>query len=333
MSKEMQEESEHTIFLDRKTINEILRKDKIYQKEDVIIKKWDDIDSINKNYIVQMTKEGSKYIGVLNEFFEREGYGAYFFPNNDMYFGNFKNDMRNFNGIYIWSPTKKDSKVLTESFYGFWRNNKKGHNGIYMWLEEGEGNNDFDEANFSAYVGELENSIYKKATVLQKSESDYHLYHGNLDSNGKKSDNDGFFYSASLDKVFHGKFENDNFISGYITSFNEDGKIKDINYCEFDENLEITNIKMDRDLSSQDKKDQGEKCDLFRNVILEIDYFGGVYENYKKIYNFIQKEMQTIDFFNDKDKFPTSIKLAAAYNINNIYNNIELKVFGRKNDD
>lgn len=324
-----QEESDNnTVFLDRKEINEILLKDNIYEKDGIVIKKWDNYSYINK-YLVQTTKEKSKYLGFFNQEFEKDGYGIYFYPNNDIYFGNFKHDMRNYNGIYIWSPITEESKVFTESYFGLWDDNNKGEKGIYLWLEENEGKENFEETNFDAFVGEFENSVYKRGTFLQKNGASYHLFHGNYDKDGKKNDDDAFFYSASLDKIFHGKFEKDEFISGYIVSFNEDGKVNEINFCEYGKNLEIKNIKMEKDLNEEEKKEQGDKCNLFRNVILEKDFFGNIYNNYKNIINFIKNEMQELDTFLDKDKYPLLIKLVASYSINNIYSDIELKVFGR----
>ena len=40
--------------------------------------------------------------------------------------------------------------------------------------------------------------------------------------------------------------------------------------------------------------------------------------------------MISLDVLDDKEKFPEIIKLCISYNYNNIYNDIEKKVFGRK---
>ena len=41
----------------------------------------------------------------------------------------------------------KDKKILTECYFGNWKNNKKEDNGIYIWMSEPKNNSIFDEAN------------------------------------------------------------------------------------------------------------------------------------------------------------------------------------------
>lgn len=329
MDKEMREGSEDTIFLDSKIVNPTIEKDGQYKENDILIKKWDDNSETN-NYITEMNKSGSKFIGILNEKFDRDGYGAYYFPNGDKYFGNFKEDKRNFNGIYIWSPIQKGTNFLTESFYGYWENNKKSRSGIYMWLNEPEKNEEFEKADFEAYVGELENSTYKRGTYMKKEKDSYHVYHGNFDIDGKKNDNDGYFYSADLDRLFHGKIIKDKFISGYISYFDQEGMISDIVQCEFDDNSVVNKLVMKKDLQSLEKENEEKKCALFRNIILGENYFEEIYSKYKEITKFIKNNMNSVEIFKDKDKFPTIMKLASAYNNTNIYNDIELKAFDRR---
>ena len=69
---------------------------------------------------------------------------------------------------------------------------------------------------------------------------------------------------------------------------------------------------------------------LFRNVILEEDYFTDIYERYKQIRGFIKEHMNSIDVLDDKEKFPEIIKLCVGYNSLNLYAEIEKKVYNKK---
>ena len=48
---------------------------------------------------------------------------------------------------------KKNGLVYSEMYYGFWKDNKRDRNGVYIWIDEPLGNEQFDSANFDAYVG------------------------------------------------------------------------------------------------------------------------------------------------------------------------------------
>lgn len=83
-------------------------------------------------------------------------------------------------------------------------------------MDEPENNNDFDSSNFDAYCGEIEEDKYKRGTYLTKKGDDYYLYHGNFDENGRKTDENAFFYSSKFDRLLKGNIQNDNFINFLI---------------------------------------------------------------------------------------------------------------------
>ena len=324
-------EPSNTVFqLERAKINETLAKEEEYRDEDILIKKWEG-NSSQDNYLAEITKNGTQFIGILNSRLEKEGYGYYRFQNNDHYFGSFKYDERNYNGFYIWPPEEKGDKVHYESYHGFWKDNKKSKTGIYLWLDEQEDNEEFDNANFDAYVGQFDGNNFKRGTFLQKKGDNYFVYHGDFTPDGKKNDEKAFFYSSTLDRLFHGKIENDIFKNGYITYFDSDsGLIQNTVYCEFENNKNVKNIKMKEEINEEDLKKEEEENSLFRNVILAIDYFGEIYKTYKSTVKFIIEEMGEITIFEDKEKFPTMMKTSVAYNKNNIYFDIETKALGNK---
>jgi len=111
-------------------------------------------------------------------------------------------------------------------------------------MEEPENNKEFDNANFDAFVGEIEEDKYKKGTYLSKKIDDYYLYHGNFDENGRKTDDNAFFYSSKFDRLLKGKIVNDNFENGYVAFFDsETGLINDLVYCTFGGDGDVTSIK------------------------------------------------------------------------------------------
>ena len=162
----MKEPSPTSFKLERAKINEVLSNQEEYIDEDILIKKWEGNNTFG-NYLAEITKDGTQFIGILNSRLEREGFGYYRFQNNDHYFGSFKYDQRNNNGFYIWPPEEIGDKIHTESYHGYWKDNKKYKYGIYLWLDEEDENEEFDKADFQAYVGQFDGNIYKR-NILKK---------------------------------------------------------------------------------------------------------------------------------------------------------------------
>lgn len=102
---------------------------------------------------------------------------------------------------------KKNGLIYSEMYYGGWKENKRDKNGIYIWIDEPLGNEQFDSANFDAYVGLIENDTFKRGTYLSKNGDDYFLYHGNFDNELKKTDDNAFYYSSKYDRLLHGKIK------------------------------------------------------------------------------------------------------------------------------
>ena len=326
----MKEPSTTTLRLERKKINDNIAESGEYSDGAVTIKKWEGNNS-QGNYLAEIAKDDSQFVGILNSRLEKEGYGFYRFPNNDIYFGSFKYDERNYNGFYIWAQEEMNGKIHTESYHGFWKDNKKCKYGIYLWLDEEEDNEEFDKANFDAYIGKFDGNKFVRGTFLKKSDDNYYVYHGNFSPDGKKNDENAFFYSSSLDRLFHGKIEDDVFKDGYVVYFNsESGLIENIVYCDFEKNKDVKNIVMKEDIKKEDLKKEEDETLLFRNVILSIDYFGHIYKTYKDTVKFIIEEIGEISIFEDKEKFPNLMKTSVAYNKDNIYFDIEAKALGKK---
>ena len=200
-------------------------------------------------------------------------------------------------------------------------------------MNEPLNNKEFDNANFDAYVGNFDNDKFVRGTYLSKISDDYYLYHGNFDNEGKKTDDKAFFYSSKYDRVLHGKIEKDNFISAYVSFFESDsGEIKNIVYCTFDKMGSVDNITMQNNLKEDERKKEEEEIMLFRNVILEIDYFGIIYKRFHEIKDFIRDNANSIEVLEDKKKFPSFMLLCSKHGEDNIFKNIERKVFDKKKE-
>ena len=83
-------------------------------------------------------------------------------------------------------------------------------------------------------------------------------------------------------------------------------------------------MKNEKDYSKEEKT-----ITTFRNVILEEDYFGDIYAQYKDIKNFMSSEMNSLDVFDDGERYEDIINICGGYNEHNIFNDIEKKAFGK----
>ena len=330
MSKKMKPPSDTSIYLDKEKILESISSSGEYKTDNTKIIKWSGKEGL-ENFIISVSIKGISFLGVLGKVLVRNGYGIHNFANGDKYFGYYRDDKRNFNGIYYWPKEEKDGRVKQEIYYGFWKDNFIEDNGMYIWLDEPkeEKNKNFDNTNLEAYVGNFQNGNYSLGTYLQKTGDDYYLYYGKFTQDGKKNDESGFFYSAKFDRLFHGKIENDVFIKGYVAYFNPDeGTIENIAYVNFDKDLKVSNIILDKDLQKDEKENESKLCSRFRDVILGIDYFGELYNKVKDITKYIDENMHDMDIYKNEEKYPLMINLAVAYSRNNINADIKNKVFG-----
>ena len=329
-TKEALDSSNSIIELDKKKILEEINAKGIYQETGVTIKKWDDKD--DESFIIETNKNGSRFIGVLNGRLERHGYGINFYKGGEKYLGNFEQDLPNKHGIYLWAPIIKGRNIQLECYHGLWKNNKKDKNGIYIWMNEALNNKEFDKANFDTYVGIFDNDKFVRGTYMSKILDDFFLYHGNFDSEGKKTDDNAFFYSSKYDRILHGKIDKDCFVSAYIAFFESDsGEIKNIVHCTFDKNGSVDSIIMQNDLKNEERLKEEKEINLFRDVILEIDYFGIIYSRFHEIKDFIRDNVNSMELLEDKKNFPLLMSLCLKHSKDNIYKNIEKKFFENKN--
>ena len=302
MTKIIKESSENNIILDKTEINSSILSSGVFSSDGIYIKKYTPQKEDSNIYIAKLKKDEAEYKGMLNDKFQREGYGLELYNNGDKYFGQYESDLRNDNGIYFFNSVKneenKNEKI--ECYLGQWKNNLKDKYGIYIWMDEPENNYEYENSNFDAYIGEFEEEKYIRGTYLTKLNKEYFIYHGNFNKEGKKNDNNAYFYSSKI-----------------YCKFNEDGSINEI--------IEEHNL----NLNEEELFDEKKKMKYFRNIILEGDYFTKIYNKYKKIKDKIEKLEDINQILEEEEKIGEINKILNKYNKNNIYYNIEENFFGR----
>ena len=313
-------QNQNKIIFDKLEIFKSLDKKGEYKDENskTTIKKWED-DDVTSNMFILKINNDCPFLGVVNGMFEREGFGLNTYQNGDTYFGYFSENERNKHGIYSFKPKLENNFILSEYYYGLWKDNYRNEHGIYLWLKENKDIkpfSDFENANFTAYIGNFEQDNFNKGTLLIKNNNNYFVYHGTFNKNGKKEGDLCFFYSAEKELLLYGTFENDNFISGHMAIFNNDGNI----------------IKMSKYMKGRivDKKDINhlemeivEKILFnFRNVIMTKDYFGDLYKEFGHVIDFRDKNMNNLEILNS-DKYIDIMNAAIGYNKITIFNDIE----------
>ena len=329
--EEEQSSSKNKIHFNTKDIEKKLNSNKKYQTNNSTIIRWeDDMNPDTKMYVLKNKFNNLPFIGVVNYDFKREGYCVNKYLNGDEYFGNYSNDLRNRQGIYIYKPKYETGKIILRQYYfGLWENDLKQGRGIYVWLKEDKNNsknsynnksynpfNNFDKANFDAYVGNFDKNKFTKGTLLKKEGDNYFVFHGWF-SNSKKNGKNCFYYSAKLEEILYGTFKDDKFIEGFVGKFDDNGDLK--NLIKY-KNKSI--IEKDKFEPSDDEKEVAKKILTFRNIIMSQDYFGILYNIFKDAIDFKNANMNNVELFNS-ELYLDLLDIAASYNQVSIFKNIE----------
>ena len=323
--------SKNKIHFDKKEILKKLNSYQKYQTNTATIIRWeDDINTDTEMYIMKNKINNLPFLGVINYEFKREGYCLNSYLNGDEYFGYYSDDLRNKQGLYIYKPKyETNNKILRQYYFGLWENDLKHGRGIYLWLKENKlnginnnnnlsnklynpFNNNFDKANFEAYIGLFEQNKFTKGTLIKKEENNYFVFHGFF-QNLKKNGTNCFYYSAKLEQVQYGTFKDDVFIDGFVGKFNDEGELEKMIKYKNKKILEENN---------DDNKEIAKKMLTFRNVIMSKDYFGIVYNIFKEAINFKNDNMNDVEFFKS-DKYIDLMHIAASYNRASIFKDIE----------
>ena len=330
--EEEQSSSKNKIHYNKKMILKSLKANEKYQSGNTTIIRWEDeLNEDTEMYILKNKMNNLPFIGVINYEFKREGYCVNNYLNGDEYFGYFSNDLRNKQGLYIYRPKYATGKIkLRQYYFGLWENDVKEGRGIYLWLKENIGKNNrsiinnksnnpfnnFQKANFDAYVGNFEKNNFTKGTLLKKEGDYYFVFHGSF-LNSKKEGKNSFYYTAKSEEIFYGTFKDNKFIEGFIGKFDENGEIKNIIKYK-----NKTIIEKDKVPASDNIQEITNKILTFRNIIMSKDYFGILYNIFKEAIDFKNENMNDVDIFNS-DMYLDLMDVAASYNQVSIFKDIE----------
>ena len=331
--EEEQSSSKNKIHYNKNDIIKKLNQNKKYISGNTTIIRWeDDMNTNTEMYILKNKFNNLPFIGVVNYEFKREGYCINSYLNGDEYFGYYINDLRNKQGLYIYKPKFEiGNKILRQYYFGLWENDYKEGRGIYLWLNEIRDNknrniisnnksynpfNNFEKANFYAYIGLLKKNKFKKGTLLKKENDNYFVFHGSL-QNLKKNGKNCFYYSAKLEQILYGTFKDDKFIDGFVGKYDDNGQIKEIIKYK-----NKTIINKDKFLPNDNIEELSQKLITFRNIIMSKDYFGILYKVFKDAIDFKNKNMNNIDIFNS-DLYIDLMDVEASYNQVSIFKDIE----------
>ena len=330
--EEEQSSSKNKIHYNKNDIIKKLNQNKKYISGNTTIIRWeDDMNTNTEMYILKNKFNNLPFIGVVNYEFKREGYCINSYLNGDEYFGYYINDLRNKQGLYIYKPKFEiGNKILRQYYFGLWENDYKEGRGIYLWLNEIRDNrnrniinnksynpfNNFEKANFYAYIGLLKKNKFTKGTLLKKENDNYFVFHGSL-QNLKKNGKNCFYYSAKLEQILYGSFKDDKFIDGFVGKYDDNGQIKEIIKYK-----NKTIINKDKFLPNDNIEELSQKLITFRNIIMSKDYFGILYKVFKDAIDFKNKNMNNIDIFNS-DLYIDLIDVESSYNQVSIFKDIE----------
>ena len=330
--EEEQSSSKNKIHYNKNDIIKKLNQNKKYISGNTTIIRWeDDMNTNTEMYILKNKFNNLPFIGVVNYEFKREGYCINSYLNGDEYFGYYINDLRNKQGLYIYKPKFEiGNKILRQYYFGLWENDYKEGRGIYLWLNEIRDNknrniinnksynpfNNFEKANFYAYIGLLKKNKFTKGTLLKKENENYFVFHGSL-QNLKKNGKNCFYYSAKLEQILYGTFKDDKFIDGFVGKYDDNGQIKEIIKYK-----NKTIINKDKFLPNDNIEELSQKLITFRNIIMSKDYFGILYKVFKDAIDFKNKNMNNIDIFNS-DLYIDLMDVEASYNQVSIFKDIE----------
>ena len=315
-------ETDDKIILDKEKISKIISTTAKYETPGIQISKW----IIDKDsYIVNINKNNIKFQGIFNENFERNGYAISSYSNNEIYFGYYKRDIRNKEGIYTWPIEIENDRRKTEFYWGIWRDNIKEDHGIYLWLDEDNKKKPFekfDDSIFDVYLGEIDNDSFTKGVYLSKTKDNYYIYYGGYDIFGKRDGANCYYYNSNEDKVFYGSMKKGLFENGFMGVFDNEGKIYDLFRVEFDSKQKIRRYLQRDDIDTSVRERVEWRILVFRSLILEDDYFNIIFKAFKNIVEFKDKKF-SLKVLNSDEGYNKIKDVCFGYNNIDLFRKLE----------
>ena len=306
-------EKKELVHTKKGKILEALLIEKVFKEEGVIIKKWEG-ERNTKDYISEIKKGDIHFIGILDSNLVKQGYGFMSLPNNEKYFGVYTDDLRSKHGLYQYPDKINGDKIEREFFFGVFNEGKVDNRGVYLWIKEKKDVpmfNNFEEADFSCFVGDLDSNHFINGTYMTKKGEQYYVYHGSFNEQNEKEGDGVFYYNSEKDELMYGKVEKNKFINSYMSVFDDEGNIKNGIFVNFDDKGKISDYKQKEEMP--DKSGIFDQMFDFRNIILDKDYFGEVFNTFKTTMEFIASDVN-FESFDSQDKFSKLINVSFNFN-------------------
>ena len=306
-------EKKELVHTKKGKILEALLIEKVFKEEGVIIKKWEG-ERNTKDYISEIKKGDIHFIGILDSNLVKQGYGFMSLPNNEKYFGVYTDDLRSKHGLYQYPDKIEGDKIEREFFFGVFNEGKVDNRGVYLWIKEKKDVpmfNNFEEADFSCFIGDLDSNHFINGTYMTKKGEKYYVYYGSFNEQNEKEGDGVFYYNSEKDELMYGKVEKNKFINSYMSVFDDEGNIKNGIFVNFDDKGKISDYKQKEEMP--DKSGIFDQMFDFRNIILDKDYFGEVFNTFKDTMKFIASDVN-FESFDSQDKFSKLINVSFNFN-------------------
>lgn len=272
-----------------------------------------------------VSNDDNRYVGLFNHNLERDYIGLQKYKNGDIYLGQWEKNNKNGLGVYLFNSESGKQRQRVEMFLGKFKNGLKEKEGVYVWIEEKLNNNDLMEANFEAYVGEIEEEGFKRGIYLTKLEKIFYIYYGAFTDGNQKNDNKCYFYdnNGEIDRVFKGKIEHDKVKEGFfITFFKEE--IDDTAYLKFGEEGIPNEVSTKEMLGEKLTAEINSEAFNFREILYEEDWFGLIYETSKEAYKLLKTNK--MEDFDIEKSFNQIIKVIGSYKNITLYPKLCVKM-------
>ena len=272
------------------TSNDLPYKCKIirFLKSDI---KENENDKSIAQFIVNYQNETTSYVGFINYLFERELFGINYFSDGSIYLGEFNRNLINGLGLFIYNNKNN-------LYFGNFENFETKGEGLYIWKTSKDLNSSLIDEDFSCFIGQIEDKKMIDGIYIKKLKDDKLIYKGKF-KNDKFNDEKGLLIDIKDNKFYIGKFEENMFNEGLISSYNDN------NEKEF-EIIKTKTFNKD-DINDEEAKKILEKNIKFIIQILEYNIFIQVHNYYTTMLAITNqyKEIEsfknfTLDLFTNK---------------------------------
>ena len=237
-----------------------------------------DKDKSIAQFIVNYQNENTSYVGFINYLFEREFFGINYFSDGSIYLGEFNRNLINGLGLFIYNNKKN-------LYFGNFENFEKKGEGLYIWKTINDLNSSLIDEDFTCFIGQIEDKIMIDGIYIKKINDEKIIYKKKF-KNDNFDDEKGLLIDIKDNKFYIGKFKENKFIDGLISSY--DNK---------ENEFEIIETKIfNKDINDEDVKKILETNTKFIIQILEYDIFIQVH-NYYTTMLAIANEYREIESF------------------------------------